>query len=111
MPKKFQPDFSAQTFIEELEEHREKIGDLLGWMFERLVLYVDEYTTAESKENSYPSPGEVPDLSNLRVKQAVNTARFAGAKVVHDIEDETITHVVVGKDRDRIKALRKQTSG
>ena len=109
MPEKFEYNFEAQSFRDELEHHGEGLGDLPGWIFERSVLYVDEYTVEGTKGNLWYNEGDIPD-ERLRVKQAVDTARFAGAKVVHDVEDETITHIVVGADRDRVKTLRKQTS-
>lgn len=110
MPENFEPRFEAQTFRDELEQHGEGLEDLPGWMFERSVLYVVEYTAAGSRGSLRCDEGDVQDTERLRVKQAVDTARFAGAKVVHDVVDENVTHIVVGADRDRVKIMRKQTS-
>lgn len=110
IPKKFENNNEVHTFRDELEQHGEELGDLPGRIFERSVLYVDEYTIAETKGCLWCDEENVPDTERLRVKQAVDTARFAGAKILHDVRDETITHIVVGADRDRVKYLRKQTS-
>lgn len=110
MPGKFEHRLVARIFRDELEQHGEGLGELPGWMFEQAVLYVDGYPAAESVGNKSWVEGDAPGAEGLRIKQAVNVACFAGAKLVYDVEDETITHIVVSADRDRMKALRRQTS-
>lgn len=91
MPAKFEQSFSARDFKAELEEHGNELGELRGWMFEGLLLYSDQ------------------QLANDRMKQACDTARFAGARLTDDLE-EGITHVLVGEDKSTTRTLRQRTS-
>lgn len=78
-------------------------GGMLGWLFMGTKLFFD------------PAVGE----AGLRAQNIVSlTARFAGATVSDDLDDKTITHVVVAPARsghgkcgtDGIKLLRERLS-
>ena len=102
MPAKYEHSFCAQDFKGELEEHGNVLGELPGWMFEGLLLYTDRQLA---------NPASVTDKDpNLRMKQACDTARFAGARLTDDLQ-EGVTHVLVGQDRSSTTALRQKTSG
>jgi len=94
MPRKYDHTFNAVKFKEELEQHGHGLGgDLPGWMFEGVHIY--------------PNTDDDATIgSGLRLKQACNTARFAGAKIANRVSDKDITHVVVENDRSRTKELR-----
>lgn len=101
MPAKFEHSFSAKEFKNELEEHGTDLGELPGWMFEGLLLYTDRQLA-----NDASLTDKDPDS---RMKQACDTARFAGARLTNDLK-EGITHVLVGEDRGTTRALRHKTS-
>lgn len=72
------------------------LSDLPGWLFKGQVLYFAKPSSSDSR----PSP---------RLQRASTTARFAGATVVQDLDDKTVTHVVVEYDVGTdIPALRAQ---
>ena len=101
MPTNFEHSFSAEDLKVELEEHGKDLGRLPGWIFAGFVLYTDR---------QLPSEGALMEKNlDFRMKQACDTARFAGAHITNDLKDG-ITHVLVGHDRRTIKALRQKVS-
>lgn len=46
----------------------------------------------------------------LRTDRACNIARFAGAGLTADLNDENVTHVVVVREGVNIKAVRRKIS-
>lgn len=103
MPTKYEHTFNASNFRDELAAHKHELVQLPGWIFEGLLVYVDRQ---DRKGETLPTH-KTPDF---RMKQACNTARFAGARVTDELKDG-VTHVVVGQDRSRIRALREKVSG
>ena len=104
MPQNLDHAFESNQFKEELEQHGHSFGELPGWMFQGLVICIDNKKIFSSMEQA-PSPA-----FSLRYRQACNTASFAGAETTTDITNRHITHVLVGENRDGIRALRKQLS-
>ncbi|KAF6231831.1 hypothetical protein HO173_009914 [Letharia columbiana] len=100
-PAKFEHSFSAKEFKGELEQHGHDLGELPGWMFEGLLLYTDGQLANDASLTD--------EKSDFRMKQACDTARFAGARLTNDLK-EGITHVLVGEDRSTTRALRQKTS-
>lgn len=100
-PAKFEHSFSAKEFKSELEQHGHDLGELPGWMFEGLLLYTDGQLANDASLTD--------EKSDFRMKQACDTARFAGARLTNDLK-EGITHVLVGEDRSTTRALRQKTS-
>ena len=103
MPAQFEHSFSAKEFRRELEEHGNDLGELPGWMFEGLLLYNGAQPFNDACLTDSDSD------SDSRMKQACDTARFAGASLTHELK-EGVTHVLVGEDRSTTKALRQRTS-
>ena len=110
MPDKYEHTFSSGQFKTELADHGHDLGELPGWMFLGLLLYADY-------QDSYISNGSVPVTqavesgeSKLRMKQALTTAKFAGAEFTTDLSAEGITHVLIGNDKSRAKTLRELIS-
>lgn len=101
MPAKVEHSFSAKNFKSELEKHGNNLGELPGWMFEGLLLYTNGLLV-----NDASFTDKDPEF---RIKQACDTARFAGACITNDLK-EGVTHVLVGDDRSTIRALRQRTS-
>lgn len=81
MPKKeiaYEP-FDKQLFVNQLEEHGHDLGNLKCHMFRRNVVYF--------------AAGEL--ISPLRVLKFKNWVRFGGGIVSEDMDDISVTHVVV----------------
>lgn len=91
-------DFDALTFEEELieSEGEDFLLDLKGRLFSGLKIYA---ATEDRKDY---------DTGNDEMVIVKNTLRFAGGKLVGDISDKSITHVIVEENRKDIKALRQE---
>lgn len=105
MPRKFELAFNAAEFRAEFDEHDRDLGQLPGWMFEGLQLYVDQPERDDSSGIS-STEQKALDTLDLRTKQACNTAKFAGATFTGRLTDEGITHVLVRTDKAP-RALRE----
>jgi DNA ligase-4 len=92
MPK---PKHSAipSNVLERLEEHQVDLEGLPASVFRRTVIYFDEV--------------DEKDLDNFFTKSCV---RFGNGSLADDIDDPSITHVVVGSDSSRLKEVRIQIS-
>ncbi|KAL8859985.1 MAG: hypothetical protein Q9178_003534 [Gyalolechia marmorata] len=96
----------------DLEEHVHDLRSLPGWLFKDLLIYFDRTPTTLS--NSHDTAETMVDQSNtldLGIEQAWRTARFAGAQVAEHLGASRITHVVVGRDRGRLRSIRQELSG
>lgn len=125
MPHNFETEFDAEDFKHELEADGIELGHLPASMFEGFIIYtapagakdVNEYLT-----NPYATVSDLLSPSSFRDKiamlessgpylrfiHACNTARFAGARMVDDMVDKGITHVLVGEDRAHLQEVRTQ---
>ena len=110
MPEKFEHPFSGTEFREELEQHGNNLTVLPGWTFESCIIYSNQPKTTSLNGESDHRPQDATDVSELQLRQACITARFGGAEVVHDVDYEGVTHVLVGNDRSRIQELREKLS-
>ncbi|MDI1489443.1 MAG: DNA ligase (ATP) [Ramalina farinacea] len=89
MPTKFEHKFNSSEFRRELEDHGHGLEELPGWLFEGLLLYLDD--------------------RNGGMIMIQNIARFAGAKMSDKLE-EGVTHIVIGEDQSRLRELRGKMS-
>jgi DNA ligase-4 len=96
---------SADEFVEQLREHGHNLREVKGWLGKGLRIYFD----SEGKANGGNSSLELTE-KGLRMKFASNMARFAGAEVVEDLADESITHVVIDADSPRLGMVRREIS-
>jgi DNA ligase-4 len=71
--------FDADQFLDQLEEHGHDLDNLRSFLFRRCRVY---FALAEG----------VPESKSLRLKTLV---RFGNGRVVDDLDDRKITHVVV----------------
>ena len=102
MPDKVEHDFEPSAFRNELEDRGHDLRDLWGCMFEGRLIYVDHSDTDD--------PARVNQRdTNFRMKQACNTARFAGAQLTKDLK-EGVTHILVGNNQDHGATLRRTVS-
>lgn len=100
-------DFDVGQFVKELNEHGHShdIDLIRGWMFRNLQIYMDygnHLTTKSSRAHL--------DDDDLRLKLASNLVQFSGARVVDDLADQDVTHVVVEAYSSRLSMLRKEIS-
>lgn len=110
MPSKSDSRSTTMDFRAELHEHDHDLGQLPGWMFEGLLLLVVQSDHAEFHNHSSSSPQPISKMLELRMKRACNIARFAGADLTADLDDDNVTHVVVGEDANT-RAVRQKISG
>lgn len=104
MPSKYEKRLDISNFKTRLLEDDNDLKNLPGWMFEGLVVYVDF-----SSANHPGPPTATMRQDDLRLNQACNIARFAGAQLMGELQPG-VTHVLVGEDRSRHKALRQQVN-
>ena len=104
MPSEFERRFKSSNFKSELLENDGDLGELHGWMFEGLIIYVD---VDSAKDDGFQASRQ--SREDLRVAQACILARFAGAHLADELRPG-VTHILVGQDRSRTQALRVQTS-
>ena len=106
MPNKSEPKSTTMNFRSELQEHEHDLGQLPGWMFEGLLLLVVRPDHAEFYNQSSPA---ISKALELRINRACIIARFAGADLTVDLNDEDITHVVV-EENTNTRAVRRKIS-
>ncbi len=97
--------FDADTFLQELCDHDHAMEEMRGWLFKGLVIYLDYGSLPKEKS----SPNEMGRY-DLQMELVTNLLRFAGAKIVEELADETITHITVYSNSPRIDMLRKEIS-
>ena len=78
--------------------------NLPGWMFRGMRMFFDVPTEESMNEGRHSVSKEVHEMQAVQT-----TATFAGTKIATEVEDETITHIVVSPSSD-LKALRKMIS-
>jgi DNA ligase-4 len=92
MPKPKQSAI-ASNILERLEEHQVDLEGLSAAVFHRTVIYFDELDNE--------------DLDTFCAKSCV---RFGNGTIADNIDDPSITHVVVGSDSSRVKEVRIHNS-
>lgn len=106
MPRKFETHFEPSFFVQELQERETDLGELRGWLFKGLVLYVEAGYRFRPNGVLEGLAQESPQTEELVLLLACNTARFAGAELITNLSDERITHVVIGKDKSGLTSIR-----
>ncbi|XRM46458.1 DNA ligase (ATP) [Aspergillus tubingensis] len=103
------PRGEATKKLREVIQERVDAGwDLpCGWLFQNLTFFFPDQIMQVPDAGGSKNPS-----CGYRLSLARNTARFAGATVVNDCEDPSITHVVVDPDTPstEIATLRKTLS-
>lgn len=88
-------------FLDELSlHHHPEFDNLEGYIFRGLRVFID-----------IDIPVDLKTAATLfELQEVKNLVSFAGGSVIADIEDETITHIVVVKGSTRLGVLRKMIS-
>lgn len=97
--------FEAASFLQELRDRDYAMGEIRGWLFKGLIVYLDYGSLPKEKSAANDISGYI-----LQMRLIANLLRFTGAEIVEDLADETITHVVVCPNISRIDTLRKEIS-
>jgi DNA ligase-4 len=105
MPK-LKSRVEKSTFVEQLHDHGVDIEELPGFMFQGVMLYVDNPTAQGLDQVNGNSNANVEADANLPLRLASQMVMFAGGRVAQSIDDPSITHVVVGSDAWRAKTIR-----
>lgn len=79
---------SRDEFFSQLDEHGVEIEEKPGNMFRRITALFDSLD------------------SDMELSYAKQIVEFANGKVAKSLDDKTITHIVVGKDRSRLDHIR-----
>ena len=93
------PD-QASTLLAQLEEQGLDVDEAPGWMLRDMVVYFDRLDTTSKIESA----------EETQLKFAERVVQMTGGSVSKDIDDITITQVVVGEDRERLKVVRESIS-
>jgi DNA ligase-4 len=73
-------------------------------MFHSLTIYLDKAPLDESDQMLQQcSPEPALDFAS-------STVRFGSGKVTDDLNNASITHIVIGKDRSRLQSIRETIS-
>lgn len=111
MPKN-ERSFDARQFQKQANDQLLELEELPGSIFENTLIFADfKGRYGQDGGSHLANQRNETTPSNLRVKQACNTATFAGARFTDNFEDLRLTHVLVSDDdRDRVNALRRAVS-
>ena len=104
MPK-LKSRIEKSTLLEQLDDHGVDVAELPGFMFHNVVSYVDELMGQGQGQVDGNESG-----SNVLLRLAGQTMQFAGGRVAMDLDNPSITHVVIGNDAARAKTIRRQVS-
>ena len=103
MPSIVERSSRMEELRTQLDGKHQDLGELPGWMFGSMLLYID--LLAQYSRSPRQDQGTL-----LRMKLASNVARFAGARTTSDLNDQDITHIIVGDDKVRWRELRREIS-
>jgi len=105
--------YARDTTIEELKECMDKmknistpnsegtarltdqIGETPGWLFKHTTLY---FVESDHTNNTTTTTDTTTNDHKPKIRQAQTIARFAGAKLSTDLNDDTVTHVIADAD-------------
>ncbi|KAL9013610.1 MAG: hypothetical protein Q9173_001705 [Seirophora scorigena] len=93
-----------------LGEHDHNIGALSGWLFDGLEIYFDRGQDSSLSDDKCEGDRVTPTSMDCEEYRICSIAKFAGARAASHIEEEGITHVVVGKNTKRVRSIRQTLS-
>ncbi|KAL8944732.1 MAG: hypothetical protein Q9216_000301 [Gyalolechia sp. 2 TL-2023] len=110
MPAKDELPLDPDVIKTQIKEHDHEFGNLLGWLFEGLVSFLDSGQESFDSIQRGDQMSQMLGTSEPEMVEAYRLARFAGARVVDRIEDDGITHVIIGRDSSRLASIRQTLS-
>ncbi len=111
MPAKSRFCSDLDALRRDLEEHTQDLQSLPGWLFKDVLIYFDN--AEEILSNGHDIMKSTANGSmelDLDLKQARTTARFSGARVADHLQEDGLTHVVIGKEKSRLSSIRQKLS-
>lgn len=96
------PPHRSNVIVEKVQSLGE---ELPGWIFSNTRIYFDQQTEADTEATR----NGANDLYASSLNTAATTVAFAGGVIVFELNDQTITHIVVGGKAD-VKYLRQEIS-
>jgi DNA ligase-4 len=97
MPSNSDSAFNGPKLLTQFHEHGVDFGDYPGWMFRRCVIYFDKPVHHSSGLDGFSF-----DIDSAILSQIVE---FAGGRIVDDVEDTEISHIVIGEDKSKLKGI------
>lgn len=110
MPAKTEMPVDPCDIRTQIVEHAHHHGGLPGWLFEGLLIYFDNGGNPSASRCQTNGVRDNPRPTKSDLNNTCNIARFMGAQITHQVYEEGITHVVVGKDISRIRIIRQTLS-
>jgi len=92
--------------------HDRDVGlvDLPGWMFRGAAVFLDQHNSESEMRLLVDGKESLASLRDAELDAAGTVVKFEGGRVVEWLEDHATTHILVGKDRTRLKLLREAVS-
>ena len=110
MPLKTEISLNLDAIKDQVREKIHSVGVLPGWLFEGLVIYIDQGHETSFNDHDEGQELEKPRSGDMELERARRLAGFAGAQIADQIDMDGISHVVVGRDITRLKSIRKTLS-
>ncbi|KAL8837506.1 MAG: hypothetical protein Q9170_002499 [Blastenia crenularia] len=110
MPATTESPINLRTTKMQMNEHVRNSGSLPNWLFEGLAMYFDQSQGFHSSDFRTKNESRRPTPADWEMDQACRFAMFAGARVADRIDEDNITHVIIGKDRSRLSTIRHTLS-
>lgn len=113
MPDKFDHPIDVAELRLQLREHNIGLGEPCGWLFAHTVIYIDNRGLAHKDGTQNEPVRGGTDSSRIRLHQLTNVLKFGGAQLSDNLNDESITHVIITmaddeRDRDMTSMVRSQ---
>lgn len=95
----------ADGIFEELRDHGHGMKEVKGWLFKGLRIHLNFESKLNTDQALLKMGGQ-----DLRMRLASNLVRFTGGDIVEDLEDESITHVVIDTGSQSLSIVRENIS-
>jgi len=101
MPLTSDINLDATGLLNQFQDHHIDFGDPPGWLFRGVVAYFD----GGDVEMSSGHESHEDEFEFMRQQ-----IRFGRGEIVNGLEEGVVTHVIVGKDRSRLRAIREMVA-
>jgi DNA ligase-4 len=103
MPMRSEIKLSNAELMGQFEEHGIEFGETRGSLFRSIVVYIDQGRDVEIVKGDTELKRDPVDVQFIKQNLA-----FGGAKMVNDLADKTITHIIIGEDRSKLSEIRQK---
>jgi len=109
MPK-LEKNVEGASLLSHFHDRDAGLVDLPGWMFRGAAVFLDQANSKSETGPLFHGEESLAPLRDAELDAAGMVLKFAGGRVVEWLEDHATTHILVGKDRTRLKLLREAVS-